>query len=107
MRNRVLSLLSQGEAGIEAVLHYPCRDRNVLCIQSDLLGAYAIGIRNLICITGDPPKMGNYPDATAVFDVDAIGLVNIVRNLNQGLDVGGNPMGNATAFVIGDRKSVV
>jgi homocysteine S-methyltransferase len=96
-----LCLLIQQQVGIETVLHYSCRDRNVLGIQSDLLGGYAIGIRNLICITGDPPKMGNYPDATAVFDVDAIGLVNIVRNLNHGLDVGSNPMGNATGFVIG------
>ena len=67
----------------------------MLGIQSDLLGASAIGIRNLICITGDPPKMGDYPDATAVFDVDSIGLVNIVHNLNRGLDIGGNPIGNA------------
>jgi methionine synthase / methylenetetrahydrofolate reductase(NADPH) len=88
MSNQALSLLMQREAGIEAILHYTCRDRNVLCIQSDLLGAAAVGIRNLICITGDPPKMGNYPDATAVFDVDAIGLVNIVHNLNRGLDLG-------------------
>ena len=101
MSNQALCLLIQQQVGIETVLHYSCRDRNVLGIQSDLLGGYAIGIRNLICITGDPPKMGNYPDATAVFDVDAIGLVNIVRNLNQGLDVGANPMGNATGFVIG------
>src|SRR5437588_7048733 len=101
MSNQALSLLVQLEAGIEAVLHYTCRDRNVLCIQSDLLGAAATGIRNLICITGDPPKMGNYPDATAVFDVDAIGLVNIVHNLNRGLDIGGNPIGAGTAFVIG------
>ena len=101
MSNQALSLLLQQQAGIEAILHYTCRDRNVLCIQSDLLGAAAIGIRNLICITGDPPKMGGYPDATAVFDVDAIGLVNIVHNLNRGLDIGGNPMGAGTGFVIG------
>jgi homocysteine S-methyltransferase len=101
MSNQALSLLVQREAGIDAILHYTCRDRNVLCIQSDLLGAAAVGIKNLICITGDPPKMGNYPDATAVFDVDAIGLVNIVRNLNRGLDLGGNPIGNGTGFVIG------
>jgi len=99
--NQALSLLMQRETGIEAVLHYTCRDRNVLCIQSDLLGAAATGIRNLICITGDPPKMGSYPDATAVFDVDAIGLVNIVRNLNCGMDIGGNPIGTGTAFAIG------
>ncbi len=101
MSNQALSLLLQQQAGIEAILHYTCRDRNVLCIQSDLLGAAAVGIRNLICITGDPPKMGGYPDATAVFDVDAIGLVNIVHNLNRGLDIGGNPIGTGTAFAIG------
>jgi methionine synthase I (cobalamin-dependent)/5,10-methylenetetrahydrofolate reductase len=101
MSNQALSLLIQREVGIDAILHYTCRDRNVLCIQSDLLGAAAVGIKNLICITGDPPKMGNYPDATAVFDVDAIGLVNIVHNLNLGLDLGGNPIGAGTGFVIG------
>ena len=101
MSNQALSVLLQQQAGIEAILHYTCRDRNVLCIQSDLLGAAAIGIKNLICITGDPPKMGGYPDATAVFDVDAIGLVNIVHNLNRGLDIGGNPIGTGTGFVIG------
>lgn len=101
MSNQALSILLQQQAGIEAILHYTCRDRNVLCIQSDLLGAAAVGIRNLICITGDPPKMGSYPDATAVFDVDAIGLVNIVHNLNRGLDVGNNPIGTGTNFVIG------
>jgi methionine synthase / methylenetetrahydrofolate reductase(NADPH) len=101
MSNQALSLLVQREAGIDAILHYTCRDRNVLCIQSDLLGAAAVGIKNLICITGDPPKMGNYPDATAVFDVDAIGLVNIAHNLNRGLDLGGNPIGAGTGFVIG------
>ena len=101
MSNQALSLLMQQSVGIEAILHYTCRDRNVLGIQSDLLGAAATGINNLICITGDPPKMGNYPDATAVFDVDSIGLVNIVHNLNRGLDLGGNPIGSGTSFVIG------
>src|SRR5215470_14310574 len=99
--NQALSLIIQRDVGIETILHYTCRDRNVLGIQSDLLGAAATGIRNLICITGDPPKMGNYPDATAVFDVDAIGLVNIVHNLNRGLDIGGNAIGSGTGFVIG------
>ena len=101
MSNQALASLVQQHVGIEAVLHYTCRDRNVLSIQSDLLGASAVGIHNLICITGDPPKLGNYPDATAVFDVDAIGLVNIVHNLNRGLDIGGNPIGTGTRFVIG------
>jgi len=101
MSNQALSVLLQQQAGVEAILHYTCRDRNVLCIQSDLLGAAAVGIKNLICITGDPPKMGGYPDATAVFDVDAIGLVNIVHNLNRGLDIGGNPIGIGTGFAVG------
>ena len=101
LSNQALCLMVAQQVGIEPVLHYTCRDRNVLGIQSDLLGASALGIRNLICITGDPPKMGNYPDATAVFDVDAIGLVNIVHNLNHGLDIGSNPIGNGTKFVIG------
>ena len=95
MSNQALCTIVEQQVGIETVLHYTCRDRNVLSIQSDLLGASAVGVRNLICITGDPPKLGNYPDATAVFDVDAIGLVNIVRNLNRGLDIGGNPIGTA------------
>ena len=93
--------LIQQQAGIEAVLHFCCRDRNILSIQSELLGAHTMGVRNLICITGDPPRMGTYPDASAVFDVDAIGLTNIVNNLNQGLDIGGNPIGSQTALAIG------
>ncbi|HEY6249002.1 MAG TPA: bifunctional homocysteine S-methyltransferase/methylenetetrahydrofolate reductase [Candidatus Angelobacter sp.] len=101
LSNMALCILIQQQAGIETVLHFSCRDRNVLSMQSDLLGAFSTGIRNLICITGDPPKMGDYPDATAVFDVDAIGLVNIVRNLNRGLDIGDNPIGKGTGFVIG------
>jgi homocysteine S-methyltransferase len=101
MSAQVTCQLIQQHAGIEAVLHFCCRDRNILSIQSELLGAHTAGIRNLICITGDPPRMGAYPDATAVFDVDAIGLVNIVRNLNHGLDIGGNPMGSQTALLTG------
>ena len=97
----VLCQLIQREAGLETVLHFCCRDRNVLSLQSDLLGANALGIRNLLCITGDPIRRGAYPDATGVFDVDSIGLTAMVRNLNQGLDLGGNPMGSQTAFAIG------
>jgi 5,10-methylenetetrahydrofolate reductase len=93
--------LIQKHAGIEAVLHFCCRDRNILSIQSELIGAHAIAVRNLICITGDPPRMGAYPDATAVFDVDAIGLIRIASRLNQGLDLGGNPIGSQTALLIG------
>jgi homocysteine S-methyltransferase len=98
---QVTCQLIQQQAGIEAVLHFCCRDRNILSIQSELLGANTVGVRNLICITGDPPRMGTYPDATAVFDVDSIGLTNIVNNLNQGLDIGGNPMGSQTSLLIG------
>ena len=87
--------------GIEAVTHYCCRDRNLLGMLSDLLGASALGLRNLLLITGDPPKMGPYPDATAVFDIDAIGLTNLATKLNRGLDPGGNPIGTPTRFVVG------
>ncbi|MGH9614230.1 MAG: bifunctional homocysteine S-methyltransferase/methylenetetrahydrofolate reductase, partial [Bryobacteraceae bacterium] len=101
MSAQVTCQLIQQQAGIEAVMHFCCRDRNILSIQSELLGAHTAGIRNLICITGDPPRMGTYPDATAVFDVDAIGLSNIVNNLNHGLDLGGNPMGSQTSLLLG------
>jgi len=101
MSAQVTCQIIQQQAGIEPILHFCCRDRNILGIQSELLGAHAAGVRNLICITGDPPRMGLYPDATAVFDVDAIGLVNIVNNLNHGLDIGGNPIGSQTAMLIG------
>ena len=95
------SVLIEQQVGIETVTHYACRDRNLLGMLSDLLGASAVGLRNLLVITGDPPKMGPYPDATAVFDVDAIGLTNLVSNLNRGLDPGGNPIGQPTRFAIG------
>ncbi|MBW4043872.1 MAG: bifunctional homocysteine S-methyltransferase/methylenetetrahydrofolate reductase [Acidobacteria bacterium] len=100
MSGQSLCIQIQQQTGIETVLHYTCRDRNVLSIQSDLLGASSIGLKNILCLTGDPPKLGNYPDATAVFDVDAIGLVNIVNRLNYGLDIGGNPIGESTGFTI-------
>lgn len=96
-----MAVLIQREVGIETVLHFACRDRNVIGMQSDLLGAWALGIRNILAITGDPPKLGNYPDATAVFDVDSIGLVNLLNRLNHGLDLAGNPIGEATGFSIG------
>ncbi len=100
MSAQSLCVQIQQHVGIETILHYTCRDRNVLSIQSDLLGASSIGLKNILCLTGDPPKLGNYPDATAVFDVDAIGLVNVVRNLNCGLDIGKNSIGESTGFTI-------
>jgi homocysteine S-methyltransferase len=87
--------------GIETIVHYCCRDRNLLGMLSDLLGAHALGLRNLLLITGDPPKMGPYPEATAVFDIDSIGLTNLVKRLNHGMDPGGNPIGEPTSFTIG------
>ena len=101
MSAQATSVLVEREIGIEAVLHYCCRDRNLLGMMSDLLGAAALGLHNLLIITGDPPKMGPYPDATAVFDIDAIGLTNMVNKLNHGLDIGNNAIGRPTAFSIG------
>ena len=101
MSAQSLCIQIQQHTGIETILHYTCRDRNILSIQSDLLGASSIGLHNILCLTGDPPKLGNYPDATAVFDVDAIGLVNLVRRLNHGLDIGSNSIGASTNFTIG------
>jgi len=95
------SVIIEREVGIETVTHYSCRDRNLLGMLSDVLGAAAAGLRNLLIVTGDPPKMGPYPDATAVFDIDSIGLTNLVYRLNQGLDPGGNPIGKPTRFAIG------
>ena len=95
------SLLIEQQVGIETVTHYCCRDRNLLGMLSDLLGASAMGLRNLLLITGDPPKMGPYPDATAVFDIDSIGLTNLVSQLNHGLDPGGHDIGTPTSFAIG------
>src|SRR5213075_3136008 len=95
------SVLIEQRVGIETVVHYCCRDRNLLGMTSDLLGAAGLGLKNLLIITGDPPKMGPYPEATAVFDIDSIGLVNMVNRLNHGLDIGGNPIGGPTAFFIG------
>jgi homocysteine S-methyltransferase len=95
------SVIIEQQVGIETVTHYCCRDRNLLGMLSDLLGASAVGLRNMLLVTGDPPKMGPYPDATAVFDIDAIGLTNLVANLNRGLDPGGNSIGKPTSFVVG------
>ena len=90
-----LAVLVQQQAGVETLLQYSCRDKNLLGIQSDLLGAYAMGLRNLLGITGDVRTLGDIPDATAVFDVDSIGLTNVLTRLNHGLDVGGQPIGAA------------
>jgi methionine synthase I (cobalamin-dependent)/5,10-methylenetetrahydrofolate reductase len=97
----VAALFVEREVGIETVLHYCCRDRNLIGMQSDLLGGYAGGLRNYLIITGDPPKLGDYPNSTPVFDVDAVGLTQVVNNLNHGVDVGGNPINPPTGILIG------
>lgn len=101
MSHLALGALIRSQVGVAPVLHYCCRDRNLLGMQADLLGAAALGIRDLILITGDPPILGDYPDATAVFDVDAIGLTNLAARLNHGQDLGGNALGASPGFVIG------
>jgi len=95
------ALLIERETGLETVFHYTCRDRNMLSLQSSLLGAAAAGLRNALLVTGDPPVIGAYPDSSAVFDIDSIGLTNLVARLNHGLDPGGNSIGEPTPFVIG------
>jgi homocysteine S-methyltransferase len=101
MSAQSLCVLLQGKVEIETILHYTCRDRNLLGIQSDLLGAYSLGLRNILAITGDPPKLGDYPDATAVYDVDSIGLIRIMDHLNHGCDLAGNLIGPALGIHIG------
>jgi homocysteine S-methyltransferase len=101
MSAQALCVLLQNEVGIDTILHYTCRDRNLLGMQSDLLGAHALGLRNILAITGDPPKLGDYPDATAVYDVDSIGLIRILDHLNHGCDLAGNLIGPALGLHIG------
>jgi len=95
------ALIVEREVGIETVVHYTCRDKNMPSMISDLLGAAAAGLRNILVVTGDPPALGPYPDATAVFDIDSIGLTNVVQGLNRGVDPGGNSIGAPTEFVQG------
>ncbi len=96
-----LALRVREQADIDVIVHYCCRDRNLLGMQMDLLGAHTLGIHNILCVTGDPPKMGNYPDATGVFDLDSVSLIRAVSNLNRGLDFSGDPIGDKTSFVVG------
>jgi len=95
-----ISHLIQEQVGIEVMMHFACRDRNLLAIQADLLGAHALGIRNILAVTGDPALIGDYPTATSVFDIDSIGLVRILRRFNEGVDLAGNSIGVRTAFTI-------
>lgn len=97
----ITSIAIREKVGIEPILHYCCRDRNLIGMQSDILGGFAAGLANFLIITGDPPKIGDYPDVTGVFDVDAIGLTRMVSNLNHGMDIGGNPITPPCGILIG------
>ena len=97
----VTAIMIEREIGIETILHYCCRDRNLIGMQSDLLGGFAAGLKNYLIITGDPPKLGDYPGATAVFDIDAVGLTKVVHNLNRGADIAGNIINPPTSILIG------
>ena len=87
--------------GIETIVHFCCRDRNLIGMQSDILGAHVLGLRNLLIITGDPPKLGEYPSATGVFDMDSIALTSVVKNLNVGIDIAGNQFSPGLSFTLG------
>jgi len=101
MSSLALASMIYQQVGVETILHFTCRDRNLMGIQSDLMGAHALGIRNILALTGDPPRVGDYPNATAVFDVDSVGLIRILRQLNAGTDLAGNSIGEPTRFLIG------
>ena len=101
MSPMALAHLIMTHTGMDTILHYTCRDRNILGMQSDLLGAEALGLSNILAVTGDPPKLGDYPMATAVFDVDAIGLLRIADYLNHSRDLAGNPIPRPTSFFLG------
>jgi len=93
--------LVQQQVGLEAIAHLTCRDRNVMAIQSELIGAHALGIRNVLALRGDPPRVGDYPNATPVWDVNAVGLITILANLNRGLDANETPIGDHASFLVG------
>ncbi|HXF59220.1 MAG TPA: methylenetetrahydrofolate reductase, partial [Candidatus Saccharimonadales bacterium] len=101
MSSLALASMIYHQVGVETILHFTCRDRNLMGIQSDLMGAHALGIRNILALTGDPPRAGDYPNATAVFDVDSIGLIRVLKQLNAGTDLAGNSIGEPTRFLIG------
>jgi homocysteine S-methyltransferase len=95
------AILVREATGLDINMHFTCRDRNLMGIQADVLGAHALDIRNILAMTGDPPRTGDYVDATAVFDVDAIGLIRILTGMNEGRDATGNSVGEPTAFCVG------
>jgi homocysteine S-methyltransferase len=94
-------VLIKHQVGIETIVHFTTRDRNLMAIQSDLIGAHALGIRTVLALTGDPPSIGDYAQSKAVYDVDSIGLIRIIKTLNAGIDIGGNSVGTPTRFLVG------
>src|SRR5207237_9182634 len=95
-----MCVLIQQEVGIETIIHFTTRDRNLMGVQADLIGAHALGVRNILALTGEPPR-GDYPNVTAVFDVDSAGLVRIIKQFNEGLDLSGKSIGRPAQFLIG------
>src|SRR5690606_34831647 len=95
-----LCYMVQEQIGLETILHFTTRDRNLMGIQSDLIGAHAIGVRNIIALTGDPPSLGDYPDVTAVYDIDSVGLVKVLTSMNAGDDAAGASIGQRASFTI-------
>jgi 5,10-methylenetetrahydrofolate reductase len=100
MSSLALAILLRERLGMESIIHFTTRDRNLMALQSELLGAHALGVRNVLALTGDPPAIGNYPHATGVWDVDSAGLVRILKQMNQGLDWAGNSIGRSAAFTV-------
>lgn len=96
-----ISYKVQSETGMETITHIACRDRNMIGLQSDLLGCHALGLKNILVITGDPANIGDYPHATSVFDIESVGLIRAVKRFNEGRDLMGNPIGTKTNFLIG------
>jgi methionine synthase / methylenetetrahydrofolate reductase(NADPH) len=93
-----LAVMIQQQVGLETIIHFTTRDRNLMALQSDLIGAHALGIRNVVALTGDPPRLGDYPNATAVYDIDSIGLIKIIKHLNEGRDWAGTSIGSNADF---------
>ncbi|MGH2443402.1 MAG: bifunctional homocysteine S-methyltransferase/methylenetetrahydrofolate reductase, partial [Chloroflexota bacterium] len=101
MSSMSTAVMIKQQVGVEAIVHFTTRDRNLMAIQSDLIGGHALGIRTILALTGDPPSIGNYAQSKAVYDIDSVGLIRIIKQLNQGVDVGGNSIGTPTRFLVG------
>ncbi len=96
-----LARLIQDHLGVETIIHFTPRDRNLMALQSELLGAHALGVRNILAVTGDPLRVGAYPNTTGVWDVDSIGLIQVIKRMNEGYDAAGSSIGAPASFHIG------